>query len=202
MKYKDFEFFCNSFYAEAYGLYPETAKNANQDFQVSIGLLINKVREYIPFAYQSGFTFGTQDVMPKGVKFKIAVRNESECYVYVIGQETDGSSYVLFPYTEKHSPYCGIVGTRLFPKDYSLQLDDVGQKDVMAVLFSKEKLDYQALNEQISKSKASSYEAKIKEVLGSKLMTNVKFVAGQTISFKGSTAGKSVVAMVFEMKKK
>ena len=53
---------------------------------------------------------------------------------YLFGEETDGSSYVLFPYTEKHSPYCGITGTRLFPSDHSLEADDVGTVDVMAVV--------------------------------------------------------------------
>lgn len=203
MSYKNFEYFCNSFYAEAYGLYPAIAKNTANTFKADIGLFQNQAKQYIPFEAQNGFTFATNDAMPKGVKFKIAVRNYDACYVYVIGQETDGTSYVLFPYTAKHSAYCGIVGTRLFPKDYSLQLDDIGQKDVMAVIFSKEELDYKTLNEQISKSNATSYEGKIKAILGDKLVSQVKFTDGQTISFNSQKAeNQSVVAIVFEMKKK
>ena len=205
MRYKDFEFFCNSFYAEAYGLYPMKAKNSEKgDFKAAIGLLQNQSKKYIPFQAQNGtgFTFATSAVMPKGVKFKIAVKNFDECYVYVIGQETDGTSYVLFPYTAKHSPYCGIVGTRLFPKDYSLQLDDIGEKDVMAVIFSKTELDYKTLNDQISKSSAENYEGKIKDVLGDKLISKIKFIDGQTVGFNSKSEGKTAVAIVFEMKKK
>ena len=36
---------------------------------------------------------------------------------------------VLFPYTEKHSPYCGTTGTRVFPRKQSLTADDVGTRD-------------------------------------------------------------------------
>ncbi len=204
MSYKNFEHFCNSFYAEAYGLYPMPAnKAAANQFKADIGLFQNQARQYIPFSAKGGLTFQTSQVMPKGVKFKVAVRNYDECYVYVIGQETDGTSYVLFPYTEKHSAYCGIVGTRLFPKDFSLQLDDVGQKDVMAVIFSKEQLDYKALNDQISKNAASTYEGKIKAVLGNKLVNKAQFTDGQTISFNSQRGeNQSVVAVVFEMMKK
>jgi hypothetical protein len=204
MSYKNFEHFCNSFYAEAYGLYPiQRDKTAANSFKADIGLFQNQAKQYIPFTYQQGLTFATENVMPKGVKFKIAVRNYDECYVYVIGQETDGTSYVLFPYTEKHSAYCGIVGTRLFPKDFSLQLDEVGQKDVMAVIFSKEQLDYQQLNQQISKNSAPTYEGKIKAVLGKKLIDKAKFTDGQTISFNSQrNENQSVIAIVFEMLKK
>ncbi len=203
MKYKDFEFFCNSFYGEAYGLFPlaDQAKKTTT-FKADIGLFQNKAKAYIPFDKKAGATFETADVMPKGVKFKIAVRNYSECYVYVIGQETDGTSYVLFPYTEKHSPYCGIVGTRLFPKDFSLQLDDVGEKDVMAVLFSPEELDYQAVNQAISSSSAGTYEEKIRSVLGEKMAKKVQYSAGNTISFSTTNETNKIVAVVFEMQKK
>ena len=73
----------------------------------------------------------------------------------------------------------------------------------MAVIFSKEELDYKTLNEQISKSNATSYEGKIKAILGDKLVSKVRFTDGQTISFNSQRAeNQSVVAIVFEMKKK
>ncbi|ULT46065.1 DUF4384 domain-containing protein [Niabella defluvii] len=55
------------------------------------------------------------------------VKNSTECYIYIFGQETNGSSYVLFPYLKpgetvsKHAPYCGITGYRLFPKPNRLK---------------------------------------------------------------------------------
>jgi hypothetical protein len=53
-----------------------------------------------------------------------------------MGQETDKGSYVLFPYTEKHSAYCEIKGTRMFPKDYSMSPDEIGDRDVMAIFIN------------------------------------------------------------------
>nr|MCU0393705.1 hypothetical protein [Thermoflexibacter sp.] len=146
--------------------------------------------------------FETTKVILPNTKFKIAVKNDVECYTYVFGQETNGTSYVLFPYTEKHSAFMGIVGSRLFPKDYSLQLDNVGTKDVMAVIFTKEKIDYKALNERISNSKASTYQAKITEALGNTAVQNVKFTGGDKIYFSAKSNGKNAVAVVFEMNKK
>ncbi len=32
------------------------------------------------------------------------VRNTTECYVYVFGKETDGTSYTLFPYPRTDYP--------------------------------------------------------------------------------------------------
>jgi hypothetical protein len=206
MRYKDFEYFVNTFYGEAYGLYPMGKKkkeNTNDtDFKCAIGLLDNESKKYFPFKGKGGNVFETEDVIPKGTKFKIAVKNEEECYVYVFGQETDGSSYVLFPYTEKHSAFMGIVGARLFPKDYSLQLDNKGNKDVMAVVFTKEKINYKALNKKISASNAPTYQAKIAEALGDTGIKQAKLEDGEKISFSAKSKGKNAMAVVFEIKKR
>jgi hypothetical protein len=202
MKYADFEYFTNAFYGEAYGMYPLPKKNKEFDFECAIGLLENQTQTYFPFKSKGGNVFETTKVIPQNTKFKIAVKNGVECYTYVFGQETNGTSYVLFPYTEKHSAFMGIVGARLFPKDYSLQLDNVGTKDVMAVIFTKEKIDYQALNQKISQSKAATYQAKIAEALGNTAVQNVRFNGGDKIYFSAKSEGKNAVAVVFEINKK
>jgi len=204
MKYQHFEHFVNKFYGEAYGLFPLVKKKKSEsdpDFKASIGLLLNKEKSYIPFSHIGGNSFETTESVPVNTKFKIAVRNDIECYTYVVGQETDGSSYVLFPYTEKHSAYCGITGTRLFPKDYSLQLDNLGTKDIMAVIFSKNEIDFKSLNDKINQSSASTYEDKIKDALGNDLIENVKFNDGKQISFSSLSKGKNAVLICFEIHK-
>ncbi len=205
MRYKDFEYFVNTFSGEAYGLYPLTKEKKNNkdetDFKCAIGLLDNQTKKYYPFKGKGGNVFETEDVLPKGTKFKIAVKNEVECYVYVFGQETDGSSYVLFPYTAKHSAFMGIVGARLFPKDYSLQLDNKGQKDVMAVIFTKEKINYEALNKKISKSNAPTYQAKVAEALADTGIKQARMEDGEKISFSAKSKGKNAIAVIFEIKK-
>jgi len=131
VSYQDFDHFTR----EAYGLYPmgEGLDAKPSVFDVRFGLVDNTRKQNIPLNHLGGRTFRTASPVSKGTKFKIEVTNNAECYVYVFGEETDGSSYVLFPYTPKHSPYCGIKGTRLFPRDHSLQPDDVGAQDQMAI---------------------------------------------------------------------
>ncbi len=202
MRYQDFSYFANGFSGEAYGLYPVPEKNREYDFEAAIALYENQTKAYIPFAGKTGNVFVTRGTIKAGTKFKVAVKNAVACYTYVIGQETDGTSYVLFPYTDKHSPYCGIVGARLFPKDYSLQLDDKGAKDVMAVIFTKEPLDYKAVNDKISKSRKPDYTGKIAEALGNSQVAAPAFALdGGKISFKAKSQGKNAVAVVFEINK-
>ena len=95
--------------------------------------------------------------------------------------ETDGTSFVLFPYKKKedpvskHSPYCGITGYRLFPKAQSLEADSIGNKDFIAIVVSKDELDYNTINQSISSSSKQDYLGKVNEALQSILISSAKF---------------------------
>ncbi len=200
VRYKDFAHFTR----EAYAVYPlsQQEKGQKQTFVAELALINNSSKKSIGFKQVSNNLFVTEAPLKKGDKFKIALQNEAECYTYVFGQETDGSSYVLFPYTKKHSSYCGIVGTRLFPKDYSMQADNVGNKDFMTIVLSKQPLDYTKLNQAINDSKQGSYALKINEILQNEL-ANVKFSTNQgSIRFEGNAENKNTVAVVLQIDKK
>ncbi len=217
MPYQHFEKFTN----EAYGLYPLENKRpvepvnpvspanpndpkivpSSNTIHVSFGLVENSTNSYIPLTKKSGCTFET-DVLTIGTKFKIEVTNETECYTYVFGQETDGSSYVLFPYTPKHSAFCGIVGTRLFPKDFSMKLDEIGTKDVMAIVVSKRQLNFQNVNVQANNNMGGNYESMLKAALKDKLIKNVEFKDGDTITITEPEAEDGAVMMIIEINKK
>ncbi len=199
VRYRDFEHFTK----EAYGLYPMGSvdqANANK-LAVEFGLLDLATQNTIPLQKEQDIQFRTVRPIKKGDKFKVLVANSIECYVYVFGQETDGSSYVLFPYTEKHSPYCGITGTRLFPKDYSMKADDIGNTDYMAVVVSKSELDYNQLNQMLNNSRQSTYAGKIREALGGQRITDASFKAGNTVAFDAELNGKNAVGMVIALDK-
>lgn len=169
MSEKDFKAFC----MEAYGLFPfprEKKETQGLDFSAEIGFKINKTNDFIPLIKVSDYTFSSENKVPKRTKFKVSVKNDMACYVYVIGQETDGSSYILFPYTKDHSPYCGITGTRVFPADYSLMVDDIGTKDVMCVILSKTELDINEINDFVNNNRTESYESRVKKALGKELI--------------------------------
>ncbi|NRB46416.1 MAG: DUF4384 domain-containing protein [Saprospiraceae bacterium] len=198
--YRDFEHFTK----EAYGLHPmgSTEQYDPNKLQVKFGLADLATQSTIAMQQVSDIEFRTARPINKGDKFKILVANSVECYVYVFGQETDGSSYVLFPYTQKHSAYCGITGTRLFPRDYSMKADEIGNTDYIAVVVSKKELDFDAFNRRISQSRQPSYAGKLKEAMANERITNIKFEAGQTVGFEATTNGKNIVGTVLALDKR
>ena len=201
VKYKDFEYFVK----EAYGLYPmgssDDKKFDANKMAVEFGLLDNKSQSTISLKQKSDMVFQTVKPIRKGDKFKVVIANSIECYIYIFGQETDGSSYVLFPYTSKHSPYCGITGTRIFPKNESLTADNIGNKDLISIIVSKKEIDFNQLNNRINGSGQQSYAGKVREAIANQKISSVKFQAGNTIAFNAELNGKNAVAMVIEIDK-
>ncbi len=200
VSYRDFDYFVK----EAYGLYPmgNANKNNANKFAVKFGLMNTKTEKLIPMSQAGGNVFRADNPIAAGDKFKILVTNTIECYTYIFSEMADGSSKTLFPYTNKHSPFCGITGTRLFPKDYSMVADNVGQRDRIAVVVSKEPLDYNKVNNRINASRAPAFASKVKDALSGAEVENVKFEAGEAIGFECDTKGKNVVGVVLEFDKR
>lgn len=202
VRYKDFEFFNK----EAYGLYPmgnaeEDKKNAGR-FAAGFGLVNQATGQNVNLARRGNNVFGTTRPIRKGDKFKVEIGNTVESYIYIFGQETDGSSYVLFPYTPKHSPYCGIKGTRVFPRDYNLVADNIGNRDYIAVMVTKKPINYKAMNEQINRAAGNTYAEKVARAAGPQLVDNVNFQAQQgAVIFEASSSNKNIVAAVIEIDK-
>ncbi len=199
VRYKDFDYFNK----EAFGLYPMGSANQKNETKLNMkfGIVDNKSGKNIPFVKSKGILFKTEKPIKKGTTFKIESTNSIPCYTYVFSQQTNGSSEVLFPYTQKHSPYCGITGTRLFPKDHSLEADDIGTKDFMAVVVTKEPIDYIKLNEQFSQASGSSYAEKIERVLKSEMIKDISLSTSSTINISCDTKGKNALAVVLEIDK-
>lgn len=199
VRYKDFALFTK----EAYGIYPmgNPNKPLSNSFNVAFGLKNTVTNANIPLSKSGPYSFKTVKPIFIGDKFKIEVTNSQECYTYVFGMETDGSNYVLFPYTEKHSPYCGITGTRLFPKDYSMEADNIGNKDFMAIVVTKQPLDYKAFNDKVN-TMQGGYENKIADALGTKLLDGIQWKQGETIGFETNGGSDGAVMMVIEIDKR
>jgi hypothetical protein len=172
VRYKDFDHFVR----EAYGLYPmgEARRESNGPQVVRFGLVEYGTLQRIPLKKVDGRVFRTVSPIRKGTRFKVEFSNTQPCYTYLFGQETDGSSYVLFPYTEKHSPYCGTTGTRIFPRKQSLTADELGTRDSVAVVISPRELDYRALNARISAHPGATYSEKLEGALGNQLRSDLR----------------------------
>jgi hypothetical protein len=151
---------------------------------------------------EGGRVFRTAKPIAKGTRFKIEVTNNAECYTYIFGEETDGSTYTLFPYTPKHSPYCGITGTRVFPKDQSLTADDIGTTDVMAILVYNQPVNYPQVNEAMTQNPAKGLETKLAAALGNELMNadGLTYSEGTTFGASGP-ASSNAVAFVLKIDK-
>ncbi|MEM9990543.1 MAG: C1 family peptidase, partial [Bacteroidota bacterium] len=200
VSYPDFEYFVK----EAYGLYPMGVANDpnNSKLDVELGLIDLKTRANIALKKAGNNVFRTANPLRVGDKFKVQVTNSIECYTYIFGQETDGSSYVLFPYTEKHSAYCGVTGTRIFPRDYSMVLDDKGTTDWIAILVTKEAKDFETLNRQFNTSTSNSYPGKLTPALRSNLVENVRFNdGGKLVEFKTDVANRDAVLVFIAIDK-
>ncbi|MBI1780900.1 MAG: peptidase C1A papain [Sphingobacteriales bacterium] len=214
VRYPDFKYFVR----EAYGLEPMHKQNeAYSPFSCEVGLVQVEYdgkktvpRGYIQLQSAGGNTFETVSPIKIGSRFKMEVHNTTECYVYIFGKETDGTSYTLFPYPKtdnptltKYSPFCGITGYRLFPKDKSMSPDSVGTRDAFAVVVSKEELDWYQLNKQISENPSADFGSRVNKALGNKLIKNVKFSTTDkgNVSFKADTDSSSVVAWIVEADK-
>lgn len=196
--YDDFEYYVK----EAYGLSPMGKASTDENkLAVQFGMVDKESRRSIPLKRVQQNIYRTQSPMSKGQRFKLEVTNSIACNIYIVTEETNGSSTVLFPY-EKYSPYCGIVGTRLFPNDHSLFPDEAGNLDRFAIIVTKEEIDIASVNQAIGNSRANSFQAKILDALGSQHVERLSFNDGAgTIDFEGDLKNKNAVSIVIEVAK-
>jgi Papain family cysteine protease len=206
--YKD----CKHFVREAYGLnpMPKMGNAIAQNLSCNFGL-VTEQKNYIPLKYAGSNVFITSNPIAKMSKFKIEVKNNNPCYVYVVGKETDGSSYVLFPYPSpsnpqqtQFSPYCGITGTRLFPRGKIMQADAIGDKDFMAIITSIAPLNIFEINNTINLNKAQGFETAVNLAVKRQNNSNVTFgpTGDGNITFSTPQGDKDPVAMVIAIDKK
>lgn len=197
VSYKDFVFFTN----EAYGLDAMPDKANQTKLQCSIALMDKETRQDIPLSSINATTYKVNNPLRIGQKFKMKITNTIDCFVYIFGKESDNGSYVLFPYTAKHSAYCGITGTRVFPRDYSMEPDKIGNKDYLAVLVCKNKIDYKTFNEKLNADKQTNFEQRVLNLCASDRITDVTFGSGTGISFTAETQEKNIVPFIIEVSK-
>lgn len=207
VRYADFK----RYVREAYGIdpLPKRTEVANIPLECQIGLVNNADSRYLRLRNAGGNYFETESAVPPGTRFKVEIKNATECYIYIFGQETDGSSYVLFPYLKPgesvsgHAPYCGITGYRLFPKGQSLETDSLGSKDYIALVVSRDELDYNQLNQLISQRREGSYQQRVNGALQELLITGVRYNSTRdgALYFRADANTNKAVAMVVGLNK-
>ncbi|MCD6018250.1 MAG: cysteine protease [Bacteroidetes bacterium] len=197
INYKDFVYFVN----EAYGIYPMPNRTDQSKLSCTIALIEKETRSTIPLSDKGNNVYSTVAPMKIGTKFKVELKNNIECYVYIFGKETDNGSYQLFPYTPKHSAYCGVTGTRVFPRDKSMTPDEIGTKDYICVLVSKKALDFKTLNDKFNAEKTKDFQKRINEIIAQDVISDIRFNTDSKISFDANVSEKSIVPIIIEINK-
>jgi hypothetical protein len=202
VRYGDFK----NYAKEAYGIdpLPKRSNVANIPLECNIGLVDNADNKYISLQSTGSNFFQTINPIKKGTRFKMSIENKTECYTYIFAMQADGSSVVLFPYLKpgetvsKHSPYCGITGYRLFPKAQSMEADEIGNRDYIAIVVSKDELDYNAVNAAINSASQSTFIDKVNAGLRDIMIRSVKFnnTDDGRIYFKAEANDNKAVACV------
>ena len=196
IRYSDFEYFVK----EAYGLSPMQIRQEDANkLAVKFGIIDKVSRQNIPLRRIKSNVYRTQ--IAKEQRFKLEVTNATACHIYILTEEIDGSTTVLFPY-EKYSPYCGVVGTRLFPEGQSLYPDEDGNLDRFAILVAKSEIDINQLNRQIKNSRANGFREKVMAAIGTQHIRDISFKDGmETIDFEGDLNGRNVASIIIEVSK-
>ncbi|HEX4849676.1 MAG TPA: hypothetical protein VFV08_02665, partial [Puia sp.] len=103
----------------------------------------------------------------------------------------------------KYSPFCGIAGYRLFPKNKSMMPDSIGTKDYMAVVISKDTLNWFDINKKLSQNPQQDYASRLNSVFANRLIRNVRFQtsAKGNMQFQTQEDNNSIVACVVEVDK-
>lgn len=201
VRYGDFQ----TYVREAYGMdpLPKSAAMQNLALECKIGLVRKDDRKYIALRNKGGNIFETTAPIKMGTRFRVEINNLKECYIYVFAED-GAKSNVLFPYTAKHSPFCGITGSRVFPRDYAMEADNVGNKDLMTIVISKTELDFKAFNNAIQASPQTSYTAKVGDAVRNyKPISTARFSASPegTMYFKSENDPNNLVALIVEVNK-
>ena len=79
--------------------------------------------------------------------------------------------------------------------------DNIGSKDVFAIVVTKQEIDWYAVNNAITQSTGSDYAAKVADALRQNAVSAVRFATGNggTINFRADNS--NAVVCVVEVKK-
>jgi len=203
VSYTDFKKFCR----EAYGVHPHKKSKTSSatDFAIECGIYNIDSRSNLDLRHVRGNFFETTSPVEKGTELKIEITNSVECFTYVFSKEVDqgrqqGAALTVFPPDEQYSSYMGIVGTRLFPREGvgKFYADDEGNRDFMAIIYSKEELDPEDIRQGIDNAGQGNFYDNVMKTIGSRGFKDLNYSnkSGETIGFKQRANSKQDIAVV------
>ena len=166
-------------------------------------ILSNEAKRNFNIVKASKSTYKIDKTYSSGTQFRIYLNSKQRGYVYLIGYgSSDKSVNKLYPF-ENFSDFFNYTNSEIAipSEDYFIEFDNNPGRDILCVLYSKEKLD---INNIISKAKNDSgdFVSRIKSSLQDKMFNgdNVKFNSNK-IAFNASSKNSSnkVVPIFIEM---
>lgn len=201
VKYSDFKTFCR----EAYGVFPEQKAStaAATEIAIECGIYSPDRKNGFDLRQIRGNLFETTSPIKKGTPFKVEITNSLECFTYVFSKEVDkgsqqGAAIKVFPPSNDYSAYLGIVGTRLFPRDGVLEADNAGNRDYMAIVYSKKELNPDQIRQSIDRAGRGDFYENVMAALGSRTFGTLSYTktSGNSIAFKQRMSPNQDVAVV------
>ncbi|NVJ87860.1 MAG: DUF4384 domain-containing protein [Flavobacteriaceae bacterium] len=145
-------------------------------------------------------TYKVNQTYTSGTQFRIYLKSKQTGYVYLVGYgASDKSVSKLYPFAN-YSDYFSYVNSEIaIPnEDYFIEFDNKPGRDILCVLYSKEKLDINSIVNKVRYGNGD-FVTKMKNALSSKMFkgTSVKF-SSDKISFDAtSTSSTAKVVPIF-----
>ena len=151
--------------------------------------------------YNNGI-FKMSNSYPSGTLFELRISNNEPAYVYAFSSDLTNKTYKIFPFTNRMVAYLPYSQNNLAIPDedsYNM-LDEAKGTSYYCFLYSKEKLDIDAIMSAVEQSTGSIPE-RLFSVLKDKLVNNdnINYKSTYRISFNAKSKGKSVVPVIVEI---
>ncbi len=148
-------------------------------------------------------TYKVDETYSSGTQFRIYLKTNQKGYVYLVGYgSADKSVNKLYPFANYNDYFSYTNSEIALPnEDYFIEFDNKPGRDILCVLYSKEKLN---INDIVSKTKYGSgdFVSKIKEALSNKMFkgSDITFDKNKiAFSTNSNNSSAKVVPIFIEM---
>ncbi|MBK8874221.1 MAG: DUF4384 domain-containing protein [Bacteroidetes bacterium] len=166
VKYTDLLKICD----EAYELI-ESSNTSSQEFSANVTFVL-QTSDKITMNQISPNVFQSSEPLISGTNMQILLDNHQPMYLYIFSTDDTRKVQILFPPDDKISPLMPYQNNPIVipGEDYFAQMDNTIGTDVICILYSKKKLDFQNLQIRLDGMSGELY-SNIKYILGNKILS-------------------------------
>ncbi|MBN8587512.1 MAG: C1 family peptidase [Rhodothermia bacterium] len=151
--------------------------------------------------------YRTEKPIPQQLQYRLVIENSEPAFVYAIGSDLRGEITKLFPYEENIDPYMNyksfgeLINETAIPSEkHVFEASDFKTTDYFIVLYSTEKLDFDAIMSLLKQEKTGTISEKLNRVLLSRRIPDAKIEYSQEkISFRVKSNEQGLVVLILEM---